>query len=81
MNSALQPKLLKLQEVFDETVKIRNNNSRRVEICYSFEVCRWTAHILLEFDHWRQCSILSFEGTSVAMGSFLAEVGYFNGCK
>ena len=35
----------------------------------------------LEFDNWRQCSILNFEGTSVAMGSFAAEVGYFNGGK
>ena len=53
----------------------------RVEIFYSFEMCRWTAQILLEIDHLRQCSILNFEGTSVAMGSFSGEVGYFIGCK
>ena len=76
MNSALQPQLLKLEEVFDETV-----NSGRVETCYSFEMCRWTAQILLEFDKWRQCSIPNFEGTCVAMGSFSAAVGYFNVCK
>ena len=32
---------------------------------------------MLEFDNWRQCSILNFEGASVAMGSFSAGVGYF----
>ena len=59
----------------------RDDNSRRVEICYSFEMCRLTAQIIVEFDDWRQCSILNFEGTSVAMGLFSAEVGYFHGGK
>ena len=44
-------------------------------------MCRLTAQIIVEFDDWRQCSILNFEGTSVAMGLFSAEVGYFHGGK
>ena len=42
MNSGLQPQLLKLEEVFDEG-QTRKSNSRRVETCYSCEMCRWTA--------------------------------------
>ena len=36
---------------------------------------------VFELDHWRQCSVLSFEGTSVAVGPFSVEVGFFNGCN
>ena len=30
--------------------------------------------MLFEFDNWRQCSVLNFEGTIFAMESFSAEV-------
>ena len=74
MNSALQPQLLKL-EVFDETVRAGTTSQEELKSA----ILWWTAQIILQLDSWRQRSILNFEGTSVAMGSFSA--GYFNGGK
>ena len=34
------------------TLEAFDDNSGRLEICYSFEMCRWTIQILLELDDW-----------------------------
>ena len=68
MNSALQPQLLKLEEVFDETVRAGATIQEELKSAILLR----TAQIVLDFA-WRQCSILNFEGTSVAMGSFSTE--------
>ena len=39
-----------LEEVFEETVK--SGTAIQEELYNSFEMCGWTAHILLEFDNW-----------------------------
>ena len=66
MNSALLPQLLKLEEVFDEE-QFKAGTTIQEELKSAILLrCRWTAQIILEFDNWRHCSILSFERTHVA---------------
>ena len=77
-NSALQPQLVKLEEVFDGTVKAGTAIQEELKSAF---LLRCVGGPLKYYDNWRQCSIPNFEGTSVAMGSFSAKVGYFNGGK
>ena len=79
MNSALQPQLLKLEEVFDETVKAGTAIEEELKSAILFEMCGWTTQVLFELGNWRRCSIPNFEGTCVATGWTSTEVGYFHG--
>ena len=61
---ALQPQLLKLEEVFDETVKPGTTIQEELKSAILLRCVGSQFKNYLELDNWRQCSILNFEGTS-----------------
>ena len=75
LNSALQPQLLKLEAVFDETVKAGTTIQEELKSAI-LSRCAGGQKSYLNLT-----IILNFEGASVAMGSFSAEVGDFHGGK
>ena len=58
MNSALQPQVLKLEGVFDETVKAGTTIQEELKSAILLRCVGWSAQIILELGNLQQCSTL-----------------------